>query len=198
MKGGLAKMNYLNSPADYYHKVIGLLFQVSITTKEGTNVSIDMVYDVLNSTMENDGKLVFLGNGASASMASHFSLDFCKTLGFNAITLNDPVWLTAFSNDYGQEEMFREPIALLCQKRDVLMAISSSGESANIINAAQVANAIGMPVITFTGFESANTLRKQGDINYHVPHASYGIVESIHTVLLHMLLDCYQTHLTIQ
>lgn len=136
-----------------------------------------------------DRKLILIGNGASASMAVHFALDFSKNAGIRAISVNDGAMLTALVNDIGPEAMFARQIEFYAQRGDVLVAISSSGSSPNILAAVATARDKGCSVITFSGFDPANPLRLSGDLNFHVPADEYGFVEVTHTALIHAILD---------
>ena len=136
-----------------------------------------------------DRKLILIGNGASATMASHFASDFSKNGGIRALTLLDAAMLTAITNDIGREAVFAKQIEIYAQTGDVLLAISSSGSSPNMITAAEAARAKGCEIITFTGFSPSNPLKAMGDLNFHVAAEEYGPVEVAHTALIHTILD---------
>ncbi len=133
-------------------------------------------------------KLIFLGNGGSAAIASHQAVDFWKNGGIKAITFNDPSLLTCLGNDCGYENIFSEPVKRFAEAGDVVMAISSSGRSPNILNAVKAAHSVGSHVITFSGFTLDNPLRKMGDVNFFVPVRAYGLVEVSHLILIHAML----------
>lgn len=135
------------------------------------------------------GKLIFIGNGGSASMASHLSTDFIKNARIPAIAFNDSSLLTCISNDLGFERVFKEPIDLLAGPADILMAISSSGQSDNILLGVKAARAKCARVITFSGFDKNNPLRRSGQVNFYVPSSDYGHVEVAHLYLCHCLAD---------
>jgi D-sedoheptulose 7-phosphate isomerase len=97
--------------------------------------------------------------------------------------------LTALANDNGYENAFQRLVDLWADPGDVLVAISSSGRSANILNACAAARVRGASLITFSGFGADNPLRTHGDLNFYVANASYGPVESAHAVLAHHLTD---------
>jgi D-sedoheptulose 7-phosphate isomerase len=138
---------------------------------------------------EKGRKMILIGNGASASMAVHFALDFSKNAGIRAMSLNDGAMLTALVNDIGPEAMFARQIEFYAQTGDVLVAISSSGSSPNILAAVDAARVSDCSVITFSGFSPDNPLRRSGDLNFHVPAEEYGFVEVTHTALIHAILD---------
>ena len=134
-------------------------------------------------------RTIVIGNGGSAGIASHFCTDLLKTLKLPAMTLCDPTSLTCFSNDYGYEEVFAAPLRILAEEGDLLVAISSSGCSQNILSACIAAKQKGSRVITLSGFDEANPLRELGEVNYWIDSHDYGLVESAHFFLLHTLID---------
>ncbi len=135
------------------------------------------------------GTIFFIGNGGSAAIASHMTADFMKNGGMNTYSLYDNAVTTCMGNDYGYEYIFSKPLEFLMKEKDLLVAISSSGNSQNIINAIHVARNKGAKVITFTGFKEDNRAKQLGDINVWVPCESYGIVESIHNLMLQQIVD---------
>jgi D-sedoheptulose 7-phosphate isomerase len=134
-------------------------------------------------------KLIFLGNGGSAAIASHAATDFFKNGGVRTTTFNDASLLTCLSNDYKYEEAFERGVERMADKGDIVFAISSSGKSPNILKAAQVGTKMGAQVITLSGFGADNPLRKLGDINFYIPSNSYAHVENLHLLICHMVLD---------
>ncbi|MBK8870677.1 MAG: SIS domain-containing protein [Elusimicrobia bacterium] len=133
-------------------------------------------------------KLIFVGNGGSAAIASHQAVDFWKNGGIKALTFNDASLLTCLGNDCGYENVFSEPVRRFAESGDVVLAISSSGRSPNILNAVTAARSVGSRVITFSGFTGDNPLRKMGDVNFFVPVRAYGLVEVSHLILIHAML----------
>ena len=134
-------------------------------------------------------KLIIAGNGGSAAMASHVSVDFTKAAGIKAINFNEADLLTCFSNDYGYERVFEKAIEFYGDKGDLVILISSSGCSKNVVNAARRAKELRMAVITFTGFKNDNPLRQLGDINFWVDSKAYNIVEMTHHIWLLAIVD---------
>ena len=135
------------------------------------------------------GRFFFAGNGASAAFASHMSLDWSKNGGVPCLPLFDLSHLTALGNDLGYDEIFATPLQWHGHHNDVLITISSSGNSPNIIRAIAVARERGMKVITLSGLKPDNQSRSLGDLNLYIPAKTYGIVECLHQVLLHTWLD---------
>jgi D-sedoheptulose 7-phosphate isomerase len=134
-------------------------------------------------------KLMFIGNGASASIASHMSTDFWKNGGMRATAFNDSSLLTCIGNDYGYRHLFEKPVEMFAESGDILVAISSSGKSENILRGVQAARGKGCKVITMSGFQKDNPLLQLGDINFYVPADEYGPVEILHTAICHGILD---------
>jgi D-sedoheptulose 7-phosphate isomerase len=133
--------------------------------------------------------LYLVGNGGSAGIASHAVTDFLKFGRLRAATLHDPSLLTCMSNDYGYEAAFARVLATVASRDDLLFAISSSGRSANIRNAAAEMHRLGGRVVTLSGFDRDNPLRSSGDLNIWFDSSDYGMVEIGHQFILHNLAD---------
>jgi D-sedoheptulose 7-phosphate isomerase len=134
-------------------------------------------------------KILFIGNGASAAISSHMATDFWKNGGMRALAFNDGALLTCMGNDYGYEQVFAKPIQMFADPGDILIAISSSGSSPNILLGAKAAREKQCQVITLSGFRPDNPLRSLGDYNFYVPAQTYGAVEIVHHSICHCLLD---------
>lgn len=134
------------------------------------------------------GTLFFIGNGGSAAIGSHMAADWSNRAYVSAYALNDAAALTATANDYGYAEVFTRQLLHHIDEHDMLIAVSSSGMSENIIRAVNAVSDIAT-VVTLTGFSADNNLRKLGHINFYVPSSDYGIVETAHLGILHALLD---------
>jgi D-sedoheptulose 7-phosphate isomerase len=135
--------------------------------------------------------IYFIGNGASAMMASHFAADACKNAGLSAMAFNDAALLTATANDVAFEEVFALPLRRVARAGDLLTAISSSGNSPNILRALDTARSMSMTIVTLTGMCADNRTRTKGDLNFYVPLERYGWVECAHQLVLHYWLDQY-------
>jgi D-sedoheptulose 7-phosphate isomerase len=134
-------------------------------------------------------RMLFIGNGGSNAICSHMMEDFMKIARKQTLSFSDPALITCFANDYGYENALKEWINFNFQDGDVLVAISSSGESKNILNAASAHLSKGGALITLSGFEKGNSLSKLGTINFQTPIKNYGVVECFHQVILHSILD---------
>lgn len=134
-------------------------------------------------------KLMFIGNGGSSTIASHMAEDYTKAGGIRTLAFNDPAFLTCLGNDLGFDQVFAKQIEMFAQPGDMLVAISSSGNSQNILNGARAAKKRGCWVMTLSGFTPDNLLRNLGDINVYVPSSEYGFVEITHLAVCHAMLD---------
>ena len=141
----------------------------------------------------NGRKIILVGNGGSAAMASHLSVDLTKAAGVRAINFNEADLLTCFSNDFGYENWVARAFEFYADKNDLAILISSSGKSQNIINAVTQARRMELPVITFSGFNSDNPLRELGDINFWCDSNQYNVVEMVHHIWLLSIVD-YVVH----
>ena len=151
--------------------------------------NLHKVVDTIRSVSQRKNKLIIAGNGGSAAIASHVSVDFTKAAGIRAINFNEADLLTCFANDYGYDKVFEKAIEFYGDEGDLMILISSSGKSDNIIRAANCAKKLNMEVITFSGFEVNNALRKLGDINFWVDSKAYNIVEMTHHIWLLSIID---------
>ena len=158
---------------------------VEMPLQKGLAVAVEMIAARRGS----GGKLLLIGNGGSAAMASHGALDFWKNGEVEAMAFNDANSLTAVSNDYSYEEVFARPIRRFAKRGDLLLAISSSGSSPNILCGVEAAQEMGCEVVTLSGFDTTNLLRSMGDLNFWVPSGRYGIVETVHDGLRHAIVE---------
>jgi D-sedoheptulose 7-phosphate isomerase len=147
------------------------------------------IRDAMVRVNSRDGKVMLAGNGASASIASHFALDFTKQGKIRAVCFNDSSLVTAYSNDYGYENWVAKAIEHYGQEEDLAILISSSGNSSNMVNAAYTAREKNIFIVTLTGFESDNPLKALGDINLWLDCCAYNIVESTHAFWLGAICD---------
>lgn len=155
----------------------------------GLEPGMTAVMERLAQARQSKSSVYVIGNGGSAAVASHTVNDFLNVAKLRAFTLHDSSLLTCMANDYGYENAFARILAQVGKPHDVLIAISSSGNSKNIRNAAAQATASGMFVITLTGFAGDNPLRSLGDVNLWLDARNYGQVEIGHQFLLHNMAD---------
>ena len=122
-------------------------------------------------------------------MASHVAVDLTKTAGIRAINFNEADLLTCFANDYGYENWVVKALEFYADPGDLVVLISSSGASQNIINGAEKANTMGLAVISLSGFSPDNPLRRLGKLNLWTASDSYNIVEMTHHIWLLAIVD---------
>ena len=184
---------------NYYKKYLNSLYAaldgcVVSRTSDDSLVSEQGIEDfcaLLTEVSGLDGRQYFIGNGASAAFANHMALDWSKNGGVSSMSFSESAILTALVNDNGAEAMFADPLKWYAKPGDLLVTISSSGNSPNIVRAIEAAREIGMKVVTLSGLKPDNRSRQMGDLNFYVPAKTYGIVECAHQVILHAMLDCY-------
>ena len=151
--------------------------------------SMNQVMQVLKEARSSGRTVYIVGNGGSAAVASHAITDFVNVAKLRAQVLHEPSLVTCMANDYGYENAYARLLETYAEPGDVLIAVSSSGQSKNICNAANVMKAKGSKVITFSGFSSTNPLRKLGYFNFWLDSTDYGFVEVGHQFILHNLSD---------
>ena len=134
-------------------------------------------------------KVIVVGNGGSAAMASHVAVDFTKAAGIRAVNFNEADLITCFANDYGYEHWVEKALEAYADPGDLAILISSSGKSLNIVKGVEKAKNMGLSVITVSGFLFDNPLRKLGDLNLWVDSTEYNIVEMTHHVWLVAIID---------
>ncbi len=183
------------APQQYVEAFAIVASKIEASDRGGAALSLDegvgRVLKILQDVHENHGKLMLVGNGAEASIASHLAVDFWKVGGVRALTFSDAAQLTALANDRGVESVFRDPVQAFCDEFDALFALSCSGESANILEAAAVATRRARAIVTLSGFSPDNSLRTLGDVNFYVPDETYGFCETAHALIMHCILDCW-------
>ncbi len=189
----------MNEYAKYYYKHLAdLMNSIKFISKERNNIDfydgIEMVSNLILSQTDSGRKLMFIGNGASAAMSSHMSTDFWKNCGIRAIAFNDSSLLTCLGNDFGYEYIFEKSIEMFADRGDVLVAISSSGKSENILRGVNSAKSKECRVVTLSGFKDDNPLSSAGDFNFYVPVEEYGPVEVIHHSICHCILNAISNH----
>ena len=177
----------------YFEKYTRLLGSIEVTDAEGDVIpfaaGVRRTIELLHESTSRGGKIMFIGNGGIAAIASHSALDYWHAGGMRSVAFNDGPQLTCLSNDYGYEQVFAMPIKMFADPGDVLMAISSSGNSVNILNGVAVAREKECAVVTLSGFSADNRLRSWGNLNFYVPARHYGYVELAHGTVLHAVLD---------
>ena len=179
--------------SEYFQTLGKLLLSIEATDKLGISLSLEegaeqAVRMVLDAKLASR-KVLLAGNGGSSAIVSHVQNDLCKSVGVRAMTFTEQPLLTALANDDGYGSVFEWPIGLWAEPGDVLITVSSSGQSENIVRALAAAKKHGCQMITFSGFNPDNSSRLAGDLNFYVPSHVYGFVETAHTALAHYLTN---------
>lgn len=187
-------MDFKKAIKEYYNREIRII----------QNLNIDEINDAMNAIYDSykkDGTIYVCGNGGSAATASHMQNDFNKGISeyvdrkFNFYCLNDNVaTIMAIANDIGYEEIFRFQMRNKIKKNDLFIGISGSGNSKNVLNAAEYAKEQGIPVIGITGY-SGGKLRELADYNMHVNENDMQIAEDIHMTFDHMMMKIFHNFL---
>lgn len=177
------------------HTLSKTLEQMAVTDGSGVAVAADAGFDRLSgwiaSCRSDRRRVYFIGNGASASMASHFSTDLAKMAGVPTEVFTDCALITATGNDFGYEQSFAYPLGQRMVAGEILIAISSSGNSPNIVEAVRLARSGSVRTVTVTAMAGDNTLRGLGDLNFYIPAKTYGTAESGHAAILHHIIDLF-------
>jgi len=155
--------------------------------------AVEKITSIISNSLKNNNKLMFCGNGGSAAESQHMAAEYCATLnqnnfrsGFAAISLTvDTSFITAWSNDFGYEEVFSRQIETLGNNGDVLICYSTSGTSKNIIAAIHKAKALNIKVVLFTGSYENIEIKDQCDYIFHAPSSNTALIQEMHTIIGH-------------
>lgn len=179
----------------YFDQLHSIFKKTKITGNDGKpwttdfSIACDYVQFELVLARNTGSKVLCIGNGGSAAIASHVAVDLQKRCNIPALTFNDPSMFTCYANDCGYDRVYSAQLAHHIKQYDLLIAISSSGRSPNIIEAAKEGLKKNCQLITFTGFDPDNDLRQLGWINFYIPSYEYGFVELSHQIILHSICD---------
>lgn len=168
---------------DYFSEYTRLAFQPE------THATIEAFRDLALATRKAGRKIMFAGNGASASASEHGAVDFTKQGKVRAVTFHDPNLMTCFANDFGYDHWMAKAIEHYGDDGDVVVLVSVSGTSPSVVNAARYARERGMKVVSFTGRDPNNPLKLASDIAFHVPSHAYNVVECIHGIWITAAID---------
>ena len=171
------------------HYIQNYLRKYSAIINEFNFKDLLKIVQILKSIKKNKKKVIIVGNGGSAAMASHVSVDLTKMCKIRSINFNEADLLTCFSNDYGYENWVQKALDSYADPGDLLICISSSGKSKNMIKGVKFANKMGCKVITLTGFSKKNKVKDAGIVNLWVNSRNYNIVEMTHHIWLLVLVD---------
>lgn len=151
--------------------------------------AMDRAAEMIAGLRERRKKVMLVGNGGSSSIVAHVHNDLAKADRVRAMVFTEPALLTALANDISYAAAYEFLVKMWAENGDILMAVSSSGKSENIVRTAAAAKSAGCGLITFTGFSPTNPLRAMGDLNFYVAADHYGLVETAHAALTHYLTD---------
>ena len=177
-------MNFDTYFKNYYKNIFDLL-------KDFDDSLIGKSVSLINNCKKSNGKVYIVGNGGSSSIASHVSVDFAKVADVPSDTFNNANLITYFANEYGHDNWVSEAIKAYTQKNDILILISSSGTSKNMINAASHCKENNIPLITLSGFQNNNPLSQFGDVNIHIDSNNYNYIEMSHHIILVAIVDIF-------
>jgi D-sedoheptulose 7-phosphate isomerase len=177
------KINTTSFLDEYFAEYKQLTFPVSIYP------TIQAFAELALRVRETRSKMMFAGNGASASISEHGAVDFSKQGQVRGVTFHDPNLITCFANDFGYDHWMAKAVEHYADDGDVLVLTSTSGKSPSVVNAAKYAKKRGLTVVTFTGQDADNPLKQLGDINFHVPSMAYNLVENTHSIWLTATVD---------
>lgn len=195
---GAFVQNVFSTPTRFFELLAECLQKTEITSDDMWVVTDGRMDDAIAKLREEirartkkGGKVIFIGNGGSAAIASHMAVDWTKNGGVRSIALNDAPTLTCVANDFGYENVFAKQLEWYVAPRDVVIIVSSSGKSENIIRAAQYCfeDRVQCRVVTLSGMNPANYLRRLGHVNFYVPVVDYGLVELSHLCILHSIVS---------
>lgn len=185
----MPKMNWIHHIKD----IGSILRALSVQNSDGHDMDIEDAFtSLVKMTLKlrkNEGTIFLIGNGASASIASHVAADLAKNAHVRTEVFSDLSLITAIANDIGFDEVFSEPLRRRIKRGDMLIAISSSGQSVNILRASEEAKHLGGYVVTLSAIKKGNPLRGKGHLNMYVPAKTYGIAETCHAAILHYWID---------
>jgi D-sedoheptulose 7-phosphate isomerase len=173
---------------DYWKRYQKLLIE------SRNDASIICLRDSIKNTKLAGGRILFFGNGASASLCSHAATDFTKQANILSIAFNDHNLITALSNDYGYDQWVYKAIQYYSNSNDMIFFISVSGESINLLNGIDLANLRNQKTVSLTGSKKNNTLRSKSNLSLWVDSKAYNIVESIHTIWITLIIDMIVGH----
>lgn len=172
--------------SNFYFNYFSSIFSLSNEIDED---KLENCVEIISKCNENKNKVIIVGNGGSASIASHVAIDLTKAAKIRSVNFNESSLLTCFSNDYGYENWVSNALKAYADNGDVVILISSSGMSANIINGAKQANSMGLKLITLSGFSEKNSLKSLGNINLWLNSSNYNFVETVHQIWLLSIID---------
>lgn len=182
------------SPGQWLEMLTQTLARVECKIKGGVgsqDLAFEALSDIFKCSIEKKNNIWWIGNGGSAAICSHLSQDLLNKLSIKSTFCGESALMTCMANDYGYENIYSKPLQLLWEEDDVLIAISSSGNSENILSCARMAKEQGVKLITLSGFHRDNQLwNMPAQVSFYVPSQLYGHVETCHEAILHAVIEC--------
>ena len=186
-----------HSVMDYLKSLSEAMLTMEVTDRSGSTFSLEdgaeKAIQMVLETRSASGKILLAGNGGSSAIVSHVQNDLCKAVGVRALVFTEQPLLTALANDEGYGSVFERPIELWAEPGDLMLTVSSSGRSENIVRSLKAAAQQDCRIITLSGFQPDNPSRQMGDLNFYVRSDEYGYVEMAHGSLLHFVTDRAKT-----
>ena len=167
----------------YFQRYRDGIFHPSIHQK------VIQMAEMMEAVRVSGKKIIVAGNGGSAAMASHVAVDFTKQTGIRTVTFNDVSLVTCFANDFGYEHWLSKAIQRFAERGDLVVLISCSGTSPNIVNAAKAAKEQGCQLVTLTGFEDDNPVSLEADLKFWINSRAYNVIECVHQIWLLAVCD---------
>ena len=171
---------------NFYEK---FYIEINKLLSNSDTLSLEKIAKSLISANRNNKKIIIFGNGGSAAISSHVSVDLTKNAKIRSVNFNEADLLTCFSNDFGYKKVYSKSLEFYADAGDVVIIISSSGKPKNVLEAAKICKKKKLLLYTFTGFSKSNPLKKMGNINLWVNSKAYNIIENIHQIWLLSIVD---------
>lgn len=184
---------------DWITDIAELLARTETHSSGGELMDVEQAFalwaDWTLSTRKANGTAYFVGNGASASMACHFSADLAKNARVRTQVFTDPSLMTAVANDVCYEAVFAEPLSWFGRKGDLLITVSSSGNSPNLVKALEIARDKEIRSVALSAMRVDNESRRLADLSLYVPAQTYGLAETCHAAILHHWMDLMEAQI---
>ena len=171
---------------NFYEK---FYIEINKLLSNSDTLSLEKIAKSLINANKKNKKIIIFGNGGSAAISSHVSVDLTKNAKIRSVNFNEADLLTCFSNDFGYKKVYSKSLEFYADAGDVVIIISSSGKSKNVLEAAKICKKKKLLLYTFTGFSKSNPLKKMGNINLWVNSKAYNIIENIHQIWLLSIVD---------
>lgn len=181
------------NPAAYFKEIGDLFGRIQVTASGAAALTpadgVLAAGAIVKDATALGRKVIFIGNGGSAAIASGMAIDYWRNGRMRAVAFNDAALLTAIANDFGYRHVYEKPVEMFADPGDILIAISSSGQSENILRGVEAAEKAGCRIVTLSGFAPTNPLRALGELRFYVPSDAYAHVELVHQAICDAVRD---------